>query len=211
MNQDADIRIAAATEEYADVGSERLARVYAESLLAAAGPQTAEVLQELDSLIGDVFAANPQVEALFAGAAVGRNARRAALEKVFAGRASDVFFRFLMVLNEHERLNLLRPIRLAAHEIDNERHRRIKVHIFTAVPLSADYGARIAEAVRRRFSMEPIIVSHVDASLLGGLKVRIGDQQIDATVRNRLDTLRNQVIARSSHEIQSRRDQFSTD
>jgi hypothetical protein len=59
--------------------------------------------------------------------------------------------------------------------------------------------------------MEPILVSHVDAALLGGVKIRIGDMQIDATVRNRLDNLRNQVIASSSHEIQSRRDQFSSE
>jgi F-type H+-transporting ATPase subunit delta len=117
----------------------------------------------------------------------------------------------LMVLNEHERLDLLRPIRKAAHELEDERQNRIKVHVFTAVPLQADYGTRIADAVQRRFQMEPILVSHVDAALLGGVKIRIGDMQIDATVRNRLDNLRNQVIASSSHEIQSRRDQFSSE
>ena len=46
---------------------------------------------------------------------------------------------------------------------------------------------------------------------LGGLKIRIGDRQIDATVRTRLDNLRTEIIARSSYEIQSRRDHFSTD
>jgi len=213
MNHDADSNTSAEqpSEQYADVSVERLARVYAESLLTAADPQRAQALEELDSLIDDVLARDSQLETIFTGFAIGRNARRAALEKVFATRASPVLYHFLMVLNEHERLDLLRPIRKSAHELEDERQNRIKVHVFTAVPLPAEYGTRIADAVRNRFHMDPILVSHVDATLLGGVKIRIGDQQIDATVRNRLDNLKNQVIASSSHEIQSRRDQLSSE
>jgi F-type H+-transporting ATPase subunit delta len=196
-----------------DVGAERLARVYAESLMAAADSagQTAEVIGEIDSFIDDVLNRDPQLNVLFAGAAVGRKARAAAIEKAFAGRSDRVFVNFLQVLNQHERLDLLRPIRWAIHDLDDERNHRIKVHVFTAVPLPPEYGEQIAGSVRHRFGMEPVLVSHVDPSLLGGLKVRIGDKQIDATVRSRLDNLRNQIIARSSYEIQSRRDHFRTD
>jgi F-type H+-transporting ATPase subunit delta len=200
-------------EHHADVGAERLARVYAESLLAAAtdAGQAAQVIEEIDSLIDDVFKNDARLEALFAGAAVGRKARRGAMERVFANRAGGLFYKFLMVLNEHERLELLRPIRHALHELDNERNHRVKVHVFTATPLPGDFGLRIAGAVREHFGMEPVLVPHVDPSLLGGLKIRIGDKQLDATVRTRLDNLRTQIIARSSYEIQSRRDHFSTD
>jgi F-type H+-transporting ATPase subunit delta len=214
MNTDADPNATSAPPEYrADVGADRLARVYAESLFGAAADagQIDNVIEEVDSLIDDVFKSEPRLEVLFAGAAIGRTARRGAIEKVFASRAGDLFYRFLMVLNEHERLELLRPIRHALHELDNERHHRVKVHVFTAVALSGEYGQRIAGAVREHFSMEPVLVRHVDPSLLGGLKIRIGDRQFDATVRNRLDNIRTQIIARSSYEIQSRRDHFRTD
>jgi F-type H+-transporting ATPase subunit delta len=50
----------------------------------------------------------------------------------------------------------------------------------------------------------------VDKDLLGGLKVRIGDTVYDSTVRTRLNNLRNQLIERSSHEIQTGRDRFSS-
>jgi F-type H+-transporting ATPase subunit delta len=50
----------------------------------------------------------------------------------------------------------------------------------------------------------------VDPDLLGGLIVRVGDWVYDASVRRELETLRSELIARSSHEIQSRRDQFSS-
>lgn len=214
MNHDADLHPEPPEfEQHADVSAERLARVYAEALLGAADAvgQTREVIEDIDSLVDDVLRDHPQLEALLGGAAVGRHARREAIEKAFTGRASDVFVKFLLVLNEHERLELIRPIRVALHELENERQHRVKVHVFTAVPLPADFGERIAGAVRQHFGVEPVLVPHVDPALLGGLKIRIGDRQFDATVRTRLDNLRNQVIARSSYEIQSRRDSFSSD
>jgi F-type H+-transporting ATPase subunit delta len=213
MNLDDPNAVPASAEYRADVGAERLARVYAESLLAATADagQVQQVIEEIDSLLDDVFRSDHRLEVIFSSAAVGRHARRGVIEKVFTGHASDLFVKFLLVLNEHERLDLLRPVRQALHDLDNERNHRTKVHVFTAIPLPADFGARIAGAVRQRFGLEPILIPHVDPSLLGGMKIRIGDRQIDATVRTRLDNIRTQIIARSSHEIQSRRDHFSTD
>jgi F-type H+-transporting ATPase subunit delta len=211
MNHDTDAT--PEFEHHADVGAERLARVYAESLLAVAEPagKTQEVIGEIDSLLDDVFRRDRRLAALFGGSAIGRTARRALLEKAFAHRAGAIFYNFLMVLNNHERLDLLGPIRQALHDLDDERHHRVKVHVFTAVPLPDDFAGRIAERVRQRFGLEPVLVAHVDPSLLGGLKVRVGDRQLDATVRTRLDNLKNQIIARSSHEIQSRRDYVRPD
>jgi F-type H+-transporting ATPase subunit delta len=51
----------------------------------------------------------------------------------------------------------------------------------------------------------------VDPSLLGGLVVRTGDYVYDASVRTRLETIRKQLIERSSHEIQTGRDRFYAD
>lgn len=199
-------------ENFADVSVERLARVYAEALLNAAqtSGQVAQVLEEITSLIDDVFQNDPRLEALFAGAAVGRYARKDAIAKAFAGKASDTFYRFLQVLNDHERLDLIRPIRRAVHELNDERARRLRVHIYSAVALTEAFQARLREEIQEKFHLEPVLILHVDDALLGGLKVRIGDTVYDSTVRTRLNNLRNQLIARSSHEIQSRRDRFSS-
>src|SRR5579884_3884689 len=108
-------------EAHGDVGTQRLARVYATALLDAAAKQGAApeaVLAEIDSLIDDVLRQSPQLDVLFTGHAVGRNVRREALQKGLSGRASDFFLRFLLVLNEHDRLDLLRPIRAAAHDLE---------------------------------------------------------------------------------------------
>ncbi len=50
----------------------------------------------------------------------------------------------------------------------------------------------------------------IDPELLGGLIVRVGDWQFDGSVKARLNQLKNQLLERSSHEIQGRRDRFCT-
>lgn len=197
----------------ADVSAQRIARVYAQSLLDAAdrSGQTPEILEQYDSLVQDVFSADPRLEALLISAAVGRNVRHHSLEKALKELAHPILYNFLQILNEHERLDLLRDILASAHELDDQRHRRLRVTVSTAVPLAADFRDRIAAGVRGAFHLEPILTEKVDAYLLGGMKVQVGDMVYDSTLRNRIDNLKQQILARSSHEIQSRRDRISPD
>src|SRR3989442_1674404 len=99
-----------------DVGSQRVAKVYAAALLNAAEKhqRAHDVLEELDSLVQDVFVKEPQLEAFLSSSAIGRDRKADVLRRVFGGRADETFSNFLLVLNDHERLDLLRAI-LAAY------------------------------------------------------------------------------------------------
>ncbi|HXG13271.1 MAG TPA: ATP synthase F1 subunit delta [Gemmataceae bacterium] len=196
-----------------DVSAQRIARVYAEALIGAAGSdeQANEVVEELGSLLHDVFPADPRFEAFLAAPAIGRRTKAEVLRKVFGGRASKLFLNFLLVLNDHERLDLLRGIYKAARDLLDERARRIRVQVRSAVPLADDQRERLAQELRQAFRLEPVLETRVDPELIGGMVVRVGDWLYDASVRTRLETLRKQLIERSSYEIQSRRDHFSSD
>ncbi len=198
--------------EFWDVGARRIARVYAEALLNAAEKQgeMEAVVDQLDSLVRDLFDQDARLEVLFSGAAMGRNARAAAIEKLFKTRASATLYRFLLVLNQHERLDLVRAILAEARDLHDQRTRRLKVLITTAVPITDEQRQRIEARVRERFQLEPVLVPRIDPALLGGIKIRIGDRQFDGSVRARLELVRQQLLSRCSHEIQSGRDRFST-
>jgi F-type H+-transporting ATPase subunit delta len=198
-------------EPIADVSAQRVARVYAEALLNAAEKQgqSEQVLESLESLIRDVFSAEPQLEAFLQSSAVGRERKAQLIDKVFEGKASQVFVDFLKVLNQHERLDLLRPILRAAKELRDQRAKRIRVEVRSAVPLADAQTNRLVEQLRANLKLEPVLQTEVDPDLLGGVVVKVGDWLYDASVRARLDSIRNQLIERSSHEIQSGRDRFS--
>jgi F-type H+-transporting ATPase subunit delta len=194
----------------ADVGAQRIARVYAEALLNAAQKQgqAEQVLSELQSLIVDIFSAEPRFEAFLSSGAIGRDRKAPVIRSVFGPRASEVFTNFLLVLNHHERLNLLRPILVAARDVADERAHRIRVRVRSAVPLPEDQRDHLRANLRKSLGLEPVLVTDVDPEILGGLVVQVGDWQYDSSVRTQLNTLRNQLIERSNYEIQSRRDRF---
>lgn len=195
-----------------DVGVQRLAKVYAEALINTADRrgQSDEVLEELDSLVRDLFAADPSFEGFLISGAIGREEKAAILKKAFESRASEVFCNFMLVLNEHDRLFLVRPVLAAAREIRDERARRVRVQVRSAAPLVEDQRQRLENQLRGLLEKEPVMDVQVDPDLLGGVVVRVGDMVYDASVRTQLDTLYHQLIERSSHEIQSGRDRFST-
>jgi F-type H+-transporting ATPase subunit delta len=194
-----------------DVTAQRVARVYAEALLDAAQKQdaAATVLEELHSLVQDVCAKNPKFEAFLTSYAIGREQKAEVLHKVFSGRATPLLVNFLLVLNQHQRLELLRPTLREYRDLHDLRARRIRVKVRSAIPLGDDQREHLVRELHEAFRLEPILEEQVAPELLGGLTVRMGDWLYDASVSTQLETLRNQLIARSSYEIQSGRNRFS--
>jgi F-type H+-transporting ATPase subunit delta len=203
----------ASQSEALNVGAQKIARVYAEAYLAAAEKdgQAVEALDELESLVADVFDKDSRFETALSGAALGRHAREELIRKTFEGRASDRFVRFLGVLNDHDRLELIRGIARGARQIQDEKNRRVKVYVTTAVPLPDDQAESLKQVLRDRLHLDPVLETAVDPGLLGGLKVRVGDIQYDSSVRTRIDHIRQSILERGSHEIQVGRDRFSSD
>jgi F-type H+-transporting ATPase subunit delta len=197
----------------ADVGAQRVARVYAEALLNSAEQrnEAQPILEQFDSLIRDVFAANRLVEEFLASPAVPTKAKAASIESTFGPRSSELFTNFLLVLNDHGRLDLLRSIFFELRELHEKRAHRMRVQVRSAEPLPDDQRDRLRQQLHEAFAMEPILEERVDPDLLGGLVVRVGDWQFDSSVRTQLRTIKNYLIERSSHEIQSGRDRFSSD
>jgi len=196
-----------------DVTSQQLAKIYASALLTNAlqRNEVDNVLEELTSLIDDVFQADPIVEEMFAAPIVPTEVKEAAIQRLCEGRASELISNFLQVLNQHGRLELVRLIAKEMRKLIDERARRIRVLVRTALPLPEDQQQRLAQYIHEALNLEPVLDLQVDPELLGGLVVRVLDWQFDGSVRTRLFDLRNQIIERSSHEIQSGRNRFCAD
>lgn len=196
----------------ADASAQRIARVYAEALLDEAQRQNAadETLADLDVLFRDVTAADPLIASFFLGSVIGRDTRARVLRDAFGGRVSDLLVNFLLVLNEHDRLELLGPIRLAYRELLEERTNKVRVQVRSAEPLPDDQKDRLTGELREALHREPVLEMSIDPDLLGGLVVQVGDWLYDASVRNRLESMRNELVERSSHEVQVGRDRFSS-
>src|SRR5206468_8362886 len=124
--------------------------------------------------------------------------------------AEDLFVNFLLVLNEHNRLQILRPVAAMYRELRDEFHKRVRVLVRSAVPLSDQQRERVKKLAAEYFHLQPVLVEQIDPELLGGVQIQAGDRLVDLSIRSRLETIKQQLIARSSHEIQRRRDRVGS-
>jgi F-type H+-transporting ATPase subunit delta len=193
-----------------DVSAERVARVYAESLLSAAGTEADALGDELNELVNIAMKKEPQLYAFLSSGTIATKIKAEFFEKHIRDKASDKLVNFLQVLNNHGRLDLVHAIAGSYAVLLNERNKRMPVVVKSAVALDDGQRAALKKQINEIFHVEPILHEEVDSELLGGLLVRVGDWQFDGTVKARLNQLKNQLLERSSHEIQGRRDRFCT-
>jgi F-type H+-transporting ATPase subunit delta len=188
-----------------------VARRYALALVNASESQGSvePILDEIAEIQDDVLRPYPRFAALLASARVARAEKDRILVDLFDKRASEFVVRFLRVLNRHSRLDLLGIILLEARTLWDRRNRRFPVQVRSAVPLDEAQLQLVRDQLARMTAGTPILQVATDPSLIGGLVVQVGDHIYDASVKNRLAQLRHRLIEGKTHEIQSRRDQFS--
>lgn len=194
------------------VGAERISKVYAEALFRVAKEkdQLQQVAEDLRFLTHDLVQLDPNIRAYFANATIGHQEKAVSIEKAFRGQLSDITTDFLQVLNRHARLEILLCVESAYRELVDEHFRRVRVKIRTAVPLTDDARQQFVDFLTKRLQLQPVLEETVDPDLLGGFVLRVADWLYDGSVAYQLQVLRKQLLERSSHEIQSRGDRFST-
>ena len=160
--------------------------------------------------MADVLQNHPQFAAILASQAVPAAEKDRILTATFENQALPLVVRFLRVLNRHGRLGLIAPIARRARAVwDRQQNRRPVLVRHPGGPLDDAQRQTLFERLGRMLAATPVLTYQVDPALIGGLYVQIGDDVYDASVRSRLQQLRNRLIEGKTHEIQSRRDQFS--
>lgn len=192
----------------ADSRVRQVATVYAKAFLGAAGDQAAALLEELGSFVTDVLDRFPEWEKVLASALISADDKIAMLDRTIGKQASQTVLNFLKVLARHGRLDCLRPIHRLAFELYNESRGRVPVQVRTAAPLDDKLSQQISAAVRGLTGREPDLLAETDPDLISGVVLRIGDTVYDASISSQLAKIKAQMIHRSVHEIQSRRDRF---
>ena len=197
--------------EVIDVQSREVGAVYAKAFLAAAktAGQTDALVDELDSFV-NVLRALPKLEKVLSSSIVSHAEKSALLDRALKGKASATLLNFLKVVSSHGRLGCLRGIQAAARQQNDAAHGRIPVKLTTASGIDDGLTETIAASLRKMLGGEPILQRTVEPNLIGGIVLQIGDKVYDSSVATQLEQVRGQMINRSVHEIQSRRDRFST-
>ena len=194
-----------------DVSVESIASVYAQALLAAAaetGVALSGLMEEFESFLEDLLNKQPHFETLLGSAMVRADEKIAMLERTLATQASPLFLNFLKVLARHGRLDILRTVHRQTRIAYDKQIGRVPVTVTTATELDAATREALLKNLTQLLHAEPLLYCIVDPETIGGMVIRVGDTIYDASILTQLKNVRQQMIDRSAHEIQSRRDRF---
>jgi F-type H+-transporting ATPase subunit delta len=172
---------------------EEIADVYARSLFEVATEHDSldRVHEELDQF-ADELDGNRDLQLFFFSPYFSSQEKKDAVGKLLDD-ADEHFVRFLELLAERHRMPAVFRIRRQLDELWAKENKLLEVMVTSAVELDDDVlksiGDRIADQTGRRIDMS----SNVDPEVLGGLVVQVGNMVLDASVRNRLESLRKNV------------------
>ncbi|MFQ5425589.1 MAG: ATP synthase F1 subunit delta [Gaiellales bacterium] len=171
-------------------------RIYAKALFEAATEKQAlqavrdefgafaQALDESSELRGLLL--NPQVDA---------RAKQAALAAVFA-EGDPTFRNFLKLLAEKGRLSGVDDIHREFERLVAIQERIIRVELTTARSLTDADAEEILEQIEQISGRRVEATRTVDPDLIGGLVLQAGSLRVDASIRGRLDKLRDQLVTR---------------
>lgn len=173
-----------------------VARPYAEALfrVAQAGKENLAVWSDLVSELAQIgshpevqdFARNPNVSDADVAAAI--------LALVKTPVNAEVK-NFLSMLIENGRVSLLPEIGAQFQVLKNNHEGAADVEIVSAFEMSADQKAALVATLEKKFARKLHPQVTVDPSLIGGVRVVVGDQILDTSVRAKLQQMRVALTA----------------
>jgi len=114
------------------------------------------------------------------------DAQIAAVVADAAGQLGAEQKNFVQVLADNERLAVLPEISKQFDELRNGHEGVLDAQITSAYPLGDQQVDDIVATLKQKYDKQIKATVHVDADLIGGVSIRIGDEVIDASVRGKL-------------------------
>ncbi|MAT81142.1 MAG: ATP synthase F1 subunit delta [Phycisphaerae bacterium] len=192
--------------------TDTLARIYARSLFelceeAGGRDKAMEVADELEQVC-ELARSDSAFNEFLASPLLEVTARGDSLKAIFENKISDLLLRFLLVLNANDRLGHLEQIEAAMIQIVHEQWGRIEVDVTTAQAMDDTARETITAQLKSALGKDPVIHSHVNEDLIGGITLRIGDQLIDGSVATQLRRLETDLKKSGGHEIRLHPERF---
>ncbi len=106
-----------------------------------------------------------------------------------AGAISDQQKNFVRVLADNDRIAVLPDVAKLFEALRNEFEGVLEAHVSSAYPLNDAQVADIVKTLEKKYGRSVKVNVTVDADLIGGVSIRIGDEVMDASVRGKLAQL----------------------
>ncbi|GAB3859789.1 ATP synthase F1 subunit delta [Hymenobacter terrigena] len=177
------------------MADQRVAARYAKSLLDLGKEMgTLSAVKDDMDLLSKTMAESRELRLLLRNPIVKHDKKLAILNAIFKGKVSDMTMRFFTILTEKNRESAIEGIGPEFLAQYNVMQGIQSAQVTSATPLTPASRAEIRALVTKQTGLAEVqLTEKVDPELIGGFVLRVGDNQIDDSVRTSLRKLRTSL------------------
>lgn len=171
-----------------------IANRYAEALFQLSEEEniTQKIYDELSEVV-DVVKNNKDLENVLKSPLVSKGEKIDLIEKLFSNKINKHLKNFLKILVEKGRITSLKPIKLTFKQLLNDKNNIIEGTAITAIPMTKNKIKELEEKLSKKYNKNVTLENQVDENILGGVLIRLGNTQIDGSVKTRLNNIKDQL------------------
>ena len=172
-----------------------VSKVYGDALFELAlEKQSVTALYEEAEALRKIFRDNGELMQLFTHPKISKEEKEAAVKAIFDGRVSDDMAGFLVLVVDKGRADELDAVLGYFLSVVKEYKKIGVVDVASAVELTDAQKEKLCEKLLATTDYATLEVNYrVDAALIGGLVVRIGDRVVDSSIRTKLSQMEKQL------------------
>ncbi|RZJ83498.1 MAG: F0F1 ATP synthase subunit delta [Massilia sp.] len=171
-----------------------VARPYAEALFRVAQSGDMAAWSAATSELGQI-GANPDVQAYAANPKVTAAQLADTIASLVKSPLNAEAKNFIAMLAENGRVNLLPEIAAQFVALKNANEGAADAAIFSAFEISGDQLAQLVALLEKKFGRKLNPTVTVDPSLIGGVRVVVGDEVLDTSVRAKLQQMHVALVS----------------
>jgi F-type H+-transporting ATPase subunit delta len=173
---------------------EEIAEVYARALFEVATEHDKlDLVRDELGQFADALADSRELQTFLFSPYFSTEEKKDGLHKAVTG-ADESVANFLELLLENHRMPVVFRVRRDFDGLWQEANKLLSVQITSAIELDPSIAERIGEEIGRQTGRTVQLTSAVDPDVIGGIVLRVGNSILDASIRNRLENLRKQVV-----------------
>ena len=170
----------------------RVAIRYAKAILdlAVENKVTGVVEKDMRSVVATI-ADSQELRGMLASPIVKYETKKIALMAIFKGGHS-ITEGLITILIDNKRIGMLNEVALKYIILNEQLKGQDVAFVTTALPLTADLEKKILNKVAQLTGNEVTIKNIIDENIIGGFVLRVGDLQYDASISNKLSSLKRE-------------------
>lgn len=170
-----------------------IARPYAEALFEVSSSDLSSVENWLEELAS--IAANPQLQQFADNPKVRVSQVFDLMTGVAKSKLDDAARNFLHLVIENGRLTALPEIAAQFRALKNARSGSSDAVVYSAFPIDSAALADVAALLEKRFGRKLNVSVQLQPELIGGIRVVVGDEVLDTSVKARLEQMKLALTA----------------